>query len=42
MRELDVGVIPVAANGNLVGMITHRDITVRCVASNEAMSTVKA
>ena len=24
MRELDVGAIPVAANGNLVGMITDR------------------
>jgi CBS domain-containing protein len=23
MRELDVGAIPVAANGNLVGMITE-------------------
>jgi CBS domain-containing protein len=42
MRELDVGVIPVAANGNLVGMITDRDITIRCVAGNEAMSKVKA
>ncbi len=28
MRELDVGAIPVAANGNLVGMITDRDITI--------------
>ena len=28
MRELDVGAIPVAANSNLVGMITDRDITI--------------
>ena len=42
MRELDVGAIPVATNGNLVGMITDRDITIRCVAGNEAMSKVKA
>ena len=42
MRELDVGAIPVAANGNLVGIITDRDITIRCVAGNEAMSKVKA
>ena len=42
MRELDVGAIPIAANGNLVGMITDRDITIRCVAGNEAMSKIKA
>src|SRR4249919_368574 len=32
MRELDVGAIPVATNGTLVGMVTDRDITIRCVA----------
>ena len=42
MRELDVGAIPVASNGSLVGMITVRDITIRCVAGNEAMSKIKA
>ena len=42
MRELDVGAIPVASNGKLVGMVTDRDITIRCVAGNEAMSKVKA
>ena len=42
MRELDVGAIPVASNGSLVGMITDRDITIRCVAGNEAMSKIKA
>ena len=41
-HALDVGAIPVAANSNLVGMITDRDITIRCVAGNEAMSKVKA
>ena len=39
MRELDVGAIPVATNGTLVGMVTDRDI---CVADNESMSKVKA
>jgi len=30
MRELDVGAIPVAADGKLVSMVTDRD-TIRCV-----------
>ena len=42
MRELDVGAIPVATNGALVGMVTDRDITIRCVADNESISNVKA
>ena len=42
MRELDVGAIPVASNGTLVGMVTDRDIAIRCVADNESMSKVKA
>lgn len=42
MRELDVGAIPIAKDGKLVGMITDRDITIRCVADNEDMSKVKA
>ena len=42
MRDLDVGAIPVAANGELVGMVTDRDITIRCVVGNETMSSIKA
>ena len=42
MRDLDVGAIPVAANGKLVGMVTDRDITIRCVVGNETMSSIKA
>jgi CBS domain-containing protein len=42
MRELDVGAIPVTSDGALVGMITDRDITVRCVAGNETMSKIMA
>ena len=42
MRELDVGAIPVATNGALVGMVTDRDITIRCVADHESISNVKA
>lgn len=32
MKELDVGVLPVCENDRLVGVLTDRDITVRCVA----------
>ena len=42
MRDLDVGAIPVAANGELVGMVTDRDITIRCAVGNETMSSIKA
>jgi len=42
MKELDVGAMPIAKDGKLLGMITDRDITIRCVAGNENMSKVKA
>ena len=32
MKALDVGSLPVCDNGRLVGMLTDRDITVRCVS----------
>ena len=32
MRDHDVGCLPVLENGRLIGMITDRDIVVRCVA----------
>jgi len=32
MKSLDVGVLPVCDSDRLVGMLTDRDITVRCVA----------
>lgn len=32
MLELNVGVIPVCEGGKLVGLVTDRDITLRCVA----------
>ena len=41
MRDKDIGAVPVKENGQLVGMITDRDITIRCVAGNETMSKVK-
>ncbi len=42
MKELDVGAIPIAKDGKLLGMITDRDIALRCVAGSEDMSKVKA
>ena len=35
MREKDIGAIPVGSNGQLVGMVTDRDITVRAVANGK-------
>lgn len=32
MQALEIGALPVCEGANLVGMITDRDITVRCVA----------
>jgi CBS domain-containing protein len=31
MRDEDIGVVPVAENDRLIGMVTDRDIVVRCV-----------
>ncbi len=42
MKDLDVGAIPVAQNGSLVGMITDRDIVLRCVANGKDTSKVTA
>lgn len=33
MKELGVGALPVLQEGELAGMVTDRDITVRCAAS---------
>lgn len=33
MEDMDIGVLPVADNDRLVGMITDRDITIRAVAA---------
>jgi CBS domain-containing protein len=42
MREKDVGAIPVGSNGQLVGMVTDRDITVRAVANGKDLSQLTA
>ena len=33
MRDEDIGAVPVAENDRMIGMVTDRDIVVRCVAS---------
>jgi CBS domain-containing protein len=43
MRELDVGALPVCGEDNrLKGMVTDRDIVVRCIADNGDPQTVRA
>ncbi|MGI2327599.1 CBS domain-containing protein [Planococcus sp. YIM B11945] len=39
MMTLDVGSIPVAENGRLVGIVTDRDIVVRGIAAQFALDT---
>jgi CBS domain-containing protein len=39
MIEIDAGVLPVAENDHLVGMITDRDIAVRAVATGKSPNT---
>ena len=42
MRDLDVGALPICGDDNrLKGMITDRDIVIRCVADGADPSTVK-
>lgn len=40
MRNLDVGAIPVVEDGELIGIVTDRDIVVRCVADGKDPSEV--
>lgn len=35
MKDLDIGPLPVCANGRLVGMITDRDIAIRSTAEGD-------
>jgi predicted transcriptional regulator len=42
MRDDDIGAIPVRANGQLVGMVTDRDIACRAVADKENLSNLTA
>jgi CBS domain-containing protein len=42
MKELDVGAIPIAKNSQLAGMITDRDIAIRCAANGKDLSKLTA
>ena len=43
MRDLDVGALPVCGEDNrLKGMVTDRDIAIRCVAEGKDPTTVRA
>ncbi len=42
MRDEDIGSIPVGENDRLVGMVTDRDIVVRCVANQQDVATMTA
>jgi CBS domain-containing protein len=35
MKELDIGVVPIAENGKLIGLVTDRDIVLRVVANRQ-------
>jgi CBS domain-containing protein len=41
MRQLDVGVLPVCEQGDVVGMLTDRDIAIRAVANSRDPDTTK-
>jgi CBS domain-containing protein len=42
MLEKDVGAIPVGKNGQLLGMVTDRDITIRAVANGKDIAKLTA
>lgn len=42
MSDNNIGAVPVADNGKIRGMLTDRDIVLRCVAQNLSAQTTKA
>ncbi|MGY2060399.1 CBS domain-containing protein, partial [Nocardia gipuzkoensis] len=42
MRNLDVGALPICNEDRLIGMLTDRDIVIRCVAEGHDPSQVRA
>jgi len=42
MRDMDVGVLPIADGDNISGILTDRDIVIRAVAEGKDPSEVKA
>ncbi|MEJ9212115.1 CBS domain-containing protein [Bacillus smithii] len=41
MKQLNIGALPVVENGQVTGMITDRDVTIRAVADNNANKNVE-
>jgi len=41
MKDLNVGVLPIFDNNRLVGMLTDRDIVVRCLAEGHDIKSTK-
>jgi len=39
MQDLDAGILPVAENDRLIGMISDRDIAIRAVGANKSSNT---
>ncbi|WP_431967596.1 CBS domain-containing protein [Nocardia sp. bgisy134] len=42
MRNMDVGALPICHNDRLVGMLTDRDIVVRCIAEGHNPGRIRA
>ncbi|MEU2253101.1 CBS domain-containing protein [Nocardia xishanensis] len=42
MRTLDVGALPICHNDRLIGMLTDRDIVVRCIAEGHNPGRIRA
>ncbi|MBF6178109.1 CBS domain-containing protein [Nocardia otitidiscaviarum] len=42
MRNMDVGALPICNDDRLIGMLTDRDIVVRCIAEGHDPSRVRA
>jgi len=42
MRDNDIGALPVGEEDKLVGMVTDRDIVIRCVAEGKDVSSASA
>jgi CBS domain-containing protein len=42
MRNLDVGALPICDNDRLIGMLTDRDIVVRCLAEGHDPNRMRA
>lgn len=42
MRDMDIGALPVMDRGDVVGIVTDRDVTLRAVAAGRQVSTLTA